>query len=126
MTTAKPEKPTSKDYAMGYAEGFNDGCAPTEPDDLTIAYMSGFADGKKVAQPVQPAPVIVAPDADAHAMNGLHGESYGVDWVYPPKPQSAQPAEPDNLTIAYMSGFADGKKSVQPAAPAINSIGTTK
>jgi hypothetical protein len=28
-------------------------------------------------------PIIVDADADADEMNLLHGERYGVDWVYP-------------------------------------------
>lgn len=32
-------------------------------------------------------PVVVSADADAYEMNKLHGESYGVDWVYPPSAQ---------------------------------------
>lgn len=33
-----------------------------------------------------PPPVIVAKDADAAAMNELHGEAYGIDWVYQKEP----------------------------------------
>ena len=29
-------------------------------------------------------PVVVAPGADADEMNRLHGEAFGIDWVYPP------------------------------------------
>ncbi|URI08786.1 hypothetical protein MW290_24730 [Aquincola tertiaricarbonis] len=48
-------------------------------------------------QPATPAPVIVADDADPDAMNKRHGESYGVDWVYPERKTHAartQPATP--------------------------------
>lgn len=31
--------PTSADYAMGYAEGFNDTCKPPAPDCRTCEYM---------------------------------------------------------------------------------------
>ena len=60
LTKAALAQPTSGDYALGYAEGFNDACKPKpaqEPDhgndDLTIAYMSGVHRGKELAaQPV--------------------------------------------------------------------------
>lgn len=29
----EPVQPTSGDYAMGYAEGFNDGCKPVQPKE---------------------------------------------------------------------------------------------
>ena len=40
---------------------------------------------------VLPTPIVVSPDADADTMNTLHGESYGVDWVYSSTPKLAQP-----------------------------------
>ncbi len=33
-------------------------------------------------------PIIVALDADAHEMNILHGERYGVDWTYPEREET--------------------------------------
>jgi hypothetical protein len=38
-------------------------------------------DAQPAQEPVQP--VVVAQDANADDMNRLHGEDYGVDWVYP-------------------------------------------
>ena len=50
-------------------------------------------------EPDQSGPIIVATDADADAMNTLHGEAYGVDWVYPTstEPTIAQPVQPAEL-----------------------------
>lgn len=44
--------PTTGEYAMGYAEGFNDACKKPEqepePDALTVVYMSGVFEGRKL------------------------------------------------------------------------------
>ena len=120
MTTAKPEKPTSKDYAMGYAEGFNDGCAPKEPDDLTIAYMSGFADGKKVAHGQacfdEGVSSVHTPDRSDKAVM-----QQALDALLGYKPHSLTHAkEQGSAIIALREAIA------RPIQPAINLTGTHK
>lgn len=61
-------------------------------------------------------PVVVATDADADEMNRLHGESYGVDWVYddedgpPDRITSAlfMPTDDSALKAALTKAFNDG------------------
>jgi len=79
-------QPTSGDYALGYAEGFNDACKPKpaqEPDhgdELTIAYMSGVHRGKELA--AQPAPV--QPVGIVETLGGYPDESrHEVKWLVP-------------------------------------------
>jgi hypothetical protein len=56
-------QPTSGDYALGYAEGFNDACNPAQPAQEPVAWMRKdatlrFAEGKvfAVGQPFYTAP----------------------------------------------------------------------
>ena len=97
MTAVKPEKPTSSEYA----EGFNDGCAPKEqtvqPGSLTAIGVLARVHCSSYSSP-------------HHIIFSVEGLRKMIKAAQP-----LPPTEPDNLTIAYMSGFADGKKVAQKA-----------
>ena len=90
MAADKLQEPTSGDYALGYAEGFNDACKKPAQEPVCDKDPQGCwnvrcqlgKQCKNLAQPVQP-----------------------------------QQDESDLLTIAYQSGFYEGKKAAlaQPA-----------
>lgn len=54
-----------------------------------------------------PAPVIVAPDASADEMNRLHGEAYGIDWVYPEQPQEKPRALTEERAEELIEALSD-------------------
>ena len=68
MTTdEKAIAPTSSDYAIGYAEGFNDACKPSSPDCRTCKFFGGcsYNNWKRIERrctngdQYQPAPKVV-------------------------------------------------------------------
>lgn len=48
-------------------------------------------------------PTVVDADADANEMNKLHGESYGLDWVYPPTSECQDQACCARITLAILA-----------------------
>ena len=58
-------------------------CYKVEHDDLIAEARAALAAPEGLAKDVtSETVVIVAANADADEMNALHGEHYGVDWVY--------------------------------------------
>ena len=59
--------PTSADYAMGYAEGFNDACKPPAPDCRTCRHLFDWSGSYKCnalnectnGDKYEPAPAVV-------------------------------------------------------------------
>ena len=50
------QEPTSGDYALGYAEGFNDACK--KPAQEPVAYVTGVYGGRFVVAPLNPAMIL--------------------------------------------------------------------
>lgn len=85
MITAK-QRSDMLEAAKPLINWMNQNCHPhciVQVEQTTVELLEGVSSAHTYEfQRDKPGPVVVPFNADANLMNALHGEAYGVDWVY--------------------------------------------
>jgi hypothetical protein len=90
-----------------------------QPRHNWMSRIKPYPSGATPASAPPAEPVVVAENADADAMNKLHGESYGIDWVYP---ADALPAEQQGGESAQGGESQGGECYTCGGAGVVNAI----